>query len=215
VELAHAAQRAGVDGLLVVTPYYNKPPQEGLIRHFTAAADATELPVMLYDIPGRCGTEIETETLVRLAEHPRIVAVKDAKGDLAATSWVLARCGLAYYSGEDMLNLPLLSVGAVGFASVVSHIVTGRLRGLVESYEAGDVVRATALHRELLPVYMGIFRGQGVVMIKAVLNSMGLPAGPVRSPLLDATPQQRAVLAKDLAAAGIVMNDHSAMQPAH
>ncbi|MGH3546246.1 MAG: 4-hydroxy-tetrahydrodipicolinate synthase [Mycobacteriales bacterium] len=203
VELARGAQTAGAHGLLVVTPYYNKPPQSGLLRHFTAAADATELPVMLYDIPGRSGVEIETETLVRLAEHPQILAVKDAKGDLAATSWVMARSSLAYYSGEDMLNLPLLAIGAVGFVSVVAHVATGRLRVMLEAYESGDVATARAVHHELLPAYTGIFRTQGVITVKAALSAAGLPGGPVRSPLVDATAGQREQLAADLAAAKI------------
>ncbi len=134
IELARAAEKTGAHGLLTVTPYYNKPPQEGLYRHFAAIADATELPVMLYDIPGRSGVPISTETIVRLAEHPRIVANKDAKGDLGRASWAIARSGLAWYSGDDMLNLPLLSVGAVGFVSVVGHVVTPELRTLVEAY---------------------------------------------------------------------------------
>ncbi len=205
VQLARSAQAAGAHGLLVVTPYYNKPPQSGLIRHFTAAADATELPVMLYDIPGRSGVAIETDTLVRLAEHRQIVAVKDAKGDLGATSWVMARSDLAYYSGEDMLNLPLLSIGAVGFVSVVAHVAAARLRELLDAYQAGEVVRAAALHRSLLPAYTGIFRTQGVISVKAALASADLPAGPVRSPLTDATAHQREVLAADLAAADISM----------
>ncbi len=203
VELAHSAQTAGAHGLLVVTPYYSKPPQAGLLRHFTAAADATELPVMLYDIPGRSAVPIETETLIRLAEHPRILAVKDAKGDLGATSWVMARSDLAYYSGEDMLNLPLLSIGAVGFVSVVGHVAAARLRVMLDAFEAGDVTTARAVHQRLLPAYTGIFRTQGVISVKAALSAMGLPSGPVRSPLVDATSQQREQLAADLAAAGI------------
>src|SRR3954470_19411617 len=123
LKLAAQAERAGADGLLVVTPYYNKPPQDGLVRHFTTVADATGLPVMLYDIPGRTGTAIATETLLRLAEHPRIVAVKDAKGDLFAASSVMAQTDLVFYSGDDALNLPWLSVGAAGFVSVVGHVV--------------------------------------------------------------------------------------------
>ena len=137
LELARAAQDAGAHGLLAVTPYYSKPPQEGLLRHFTAIADATELPVMLYDIPGRSGVPINTETMVRLAEHPRIVANKDAKGDLGRASWAIARSGLAWYSGDDMLNLPLLSVGAVGFVSVVGHVVTPELRALLDAHLDG------------------------------------------------------------------------------
>ncbi len=203
VELAHRAQAIGAHGLLLVTPYYSKPPQAGLLRHFMAAADATELPVMLYDIPGRCGVPIETETLVRLADHPHILAVKDAKGDLGATSWVMARSKLVYYSGEDMLNLPLLSIGAVGFVSVVGHVAAARMRAMLDAYEAGDVTTARAVHQELLPAYTGIFRTQGVITVKAALTAMGLPGGPVRSPLVDATAQQREQLAADLAAANI------------
>jgi 4-hydroxy-tetrahydrodipicolinate synthase len=204
VEIVRAAEKAGAHGLLVVTPYYNKPPQAGLVKHFTAAADASDLPVMVYDIPARTGTPIETETLVRLAEHPRILAVKDAKGDLGASSWVLARTDLAYYSGDDMVNLPLLSIGAVGYVSVVGHLVGVRLRELLDAYEGGDVARATEIHHGLLPIYTGIFRTQGAILTKAALNLLGLPAGPVRSPLVDATAEQLAVLREDLAAGGVV-----------
>jgi 4-hydroxy-tetrahydrodipicolinate synthase len=200
VEIARAAEKAGAQGLLVVTPYYNKPPQEGLIAHFRAAADATDLPVMLYDIPGRTGTAIATESMVRLAEHPRILAVKDAKGDLGETSWVLARTDLAYYSGDDMLNLPLLSIGAVGFVSVVGHIAGVRLREMLDAYEGGDWVRARQIHYALLPVYTGIFRTQGAILTKAALGLQGLPAGPVRLPLADATAAQLATLREDLTA---------------
>jgi 4-hydroxy-tetrahydrodipicolinate synthase len=203
IELACAAEKAGAHGLLLVTPYYNKPPQSGLVAHFTAIADATALPVMLYDIPHRSGIPIETETLLRLAEHPRIVANKDAKGDLPGASAVMARSDLVYYSGDDALNLPLLAVGAVGIVSVVSHLVTGRLAEMVAAFQAGDVTRARDIHHELLPVFTGIFRTQGVILTKAALNTLGLPAGPVRLPLLDATPEQVAQLSLDLAAGGV------------
>ena len=202
-ELARQAERAGADGLLVVTPYYNKPPQDGLYAHFTAVADATGLPVLLYDIPGRCGVPIATDTLVRLAEHPRIVAVKDAKGDIGGTSSVLARTDLAYYSGEDMLNLPLLSIGAVGFVSVVGHIVGDRLHEMIDAHAAGDVARARAIHRDLLPVYTGIFRNQGVILTKAALRLLGLPGGPVRLPLTDASTDEVERLRHDLSAGGV------------
>jgi 4-hydroxy-tetrahydrodipicolinate synthase len=207
VEIVRAAEKAGAQGLLVVTPYYNKPPQGGLVKHFTAAADAVDLPVMVYDIPARTGTPIETETLVRLAEHPRIRAVKDAKGDLGASSWVMARSDLAYYSGDDMLNLPLLSVGAVGYVSVVGHLVGVRLREMLDAYEAGDVARATEIHRGLLPVYTGIFRTQGAILTKAALNLLGLPAGPTRLPLVDATMDQLATLRADLEAGGVAVGE--------
>ncbi|GAA3758703.1 4-hydroxy-tetrahydrodipicolinate synthase [Salinactinospora qingdaonensis] len=203
VRLAQAAERAGAHGLLTVTPYYNKPPQEGLLRHFTTIADATDLPVLLYDIPHRTGTPIASETLVRLAEHPRIVANKDAKEDLGASSWVMERTDLAYYCGTDMLNLPLLSVGAVGFVSVVGHIVGADLHDLLDAHHSGDVARALAIHRRLTPVYTGIFRTQGVITTKAVLNMFGLPGGSVRTPLADASNELQALLREDLAAAGV------------
>ncbi|MGC0414710.1 4-hydroxy-tetrahydrodipicolinate synthase [Embleya sp. AB8] len=203
VELARQAQAAGAHGLLVVTPYYNKPPQEGLYRHFTTVADATELPVLLYDIPGRSAVPVETETLVRLAEHPRIVANKDAKGDLTSASWVMARTDMVYYSGEDMLNLPLLSIGAVGVVSVVGHLVSAELRAMIDAYTGGDVAKAREIHQRLLPVYTGIFRTQGVILTKAALGLQGLPAGPLRLPLIEATAAQIAQLRQDLSAGGV------------
>ncbi|MER7175257.1 4-hydroxy-tetrahydrodipicolinate synthase [Streptomyces mesophilus] len=203
IELALAAEKAGAHGLLTVTPYYNKPPQEGLLRHFTAIADSTELPVMLYDIPGRSGVPISTETIVRLAEHPRIVANKDAKGDLGRASWAITRSGLAWYSGDDMLNLPLLSVGAVGFVSVVSHVVTPELRAMLEAYNSGDVRKATEIHQKLLPVFTGMFRTQGVITTKAALALQGLPAGPLRLPLVELSAQETEQLKIDLAAGGV------------
>ncbi|MGA5823418.1 4-hydroxy-tetrahydrodipicolinate synthase [Kitasatospora sp. NPDC094028] len=203
VELARQAEAAGAHGLLVVTPYYNKPPQEGLYRHFTQVADATGLPVMAYDIPGRSGVALSHETLVRLGEHPRIVANKDAKGDLGAAAWAIARSDLAWYSGDDILNLPLLSVGAVGVVSVVGHVVAGELKTMIEAYLAGDVVKATTIHQGLLPVFSGMFRTQGVILTKAALELQGLPAGPLRLPLVGATPEEIARLKKDLAAGGV------------
>jgi 4-hydroxy-tetrahydrodipicolinate synthase len=203
IEKARSAAQLGVHGLLVVTPYYNRPPQEGLLRHFTAVADATDLPVMLYDIPPRSCVPIEVETLVRAAEHPNIVAVKDAKADLGAVAWTLARTDLAYYSGEDMLNLPLLSLGAVGVVSVVGHLVGPRLAELIAAVESGDLVKARAVNESLLPVYTGIFRTQGVILTKAALRELGLPAGPVRPPLVDATAEQVTQLRKDLTAGGV------------
>ncbi|MBM4793150.1 4-hydroxy-tetrahydrodipicolinate synthase [Streptomyces sioyaensis] len=203
LELARAAQDAGAHGLLAVTPYYSKPPQEGLLRHFTAIADATDLPVMLYDIPGRSGVPINTETMVRLAEHPRIVANKDAKGDLGRASWAIARSGLAWYSGDDMLNLPLLSVGAVGFVSVVGHVVTPELRALLDAHLNGDVTKATEIHQKLLPVFTGMFRTQGVITTKAALGLQGLPGGPLRLPLVELSPEETEQLTRDLAAGGV------------
>jgi 4-hydroxy-tetrahydrodipicolinate synthase len=203
VELARSAEKAGARGLLVVSPYYNKPPQAGLMLHFSAVADATELPVMIYDIPGRTGVAVATETLVRMAEHERVVAVKDAKDDLGASSWVMARTDLAYYSGTDMLNLPLLSVGGVGMVSVVGHVFAADLVAMVKAHDAGDAAGALAVHRRLLPAYEGFFTTQGVITTKAALGLLGLPGGPVRGPLIDATPAQIEQLRADLVAGGV------------
>jgi 4-hydroxy-tetrahydrodipicolinate synthase len=202
-ELARQAEQAGAHGLLVVTPYYNKPPQHGLVAHFTAVADATGLPVLVYDIPGRTGTPIATETLLQLSAHPRIVAVKDAKGDFGASSVVMAATGLAFYSGDDILNLPWLSVGAVGFVSVHGHVVGDRLHEMIDAYVAGDVDTALAIHRELLPVYTGMMRMPGTVSTKAALAMLGLPGGPVRLPLADATTAEAERLRTDLVAGGV------------
>jgi 4-hydroxy-tetrahydrodipicolinate synthase len=207
--LTGRAQRAGADGLLVVTPYYSKPPQHALEAHFRAVADVAELPVMLYDIPGRTGTPIATETLIRLADHENIVAVKDAKEDVAGTSEVLARTDLVYYCGTDMVNLPWLSLGAVGFVSVVGHVVGDLLHEMIDEFEAGQVGRARELHLALLPVYTGLFRNQGLVMTKAALNLLGLPAGPVRGPLADATEAEIRRLREDLEAGGIKLPTNS------
>jgi 4-hydroxy-tetrahydrodipicolinate synthase len=205
IELARAAEKAGAHGLLVVTPYYNKPPQAGLVRHFTAVADATGLPVLLYDIPHRAGVAIATETLVRLAAHPNIAGVKDAKGDVAATSQVLRRTDLAYYSGEDAATLPWLSIGAVGVVGTSTHFTGALTAQLIEAYERGDVAAALALHRRLLPLYTGIFRTQGTILVKAGLRAKGLPAGPVRPPLVDATEAETSQLIEDAAAADLVL----------
>jgi 4-hydroxy-tetrahydrodipicolinate synthase len=204
VELAHGAEKAGAHGLLLVTPYYNKPTQAGLIAHFTAVAEATALPVMLYDIPGRAGVPIETETMVRLASHPQIVADKDAKGDLYAASWVLARTDLAIYCGDDALNLPMLALGASGVVSVTAHVVADRIVEMVTAFLAGDVATARDLHLAQQPVVGAIMtQMQGVMAAKAALNHLGLPAGPVRLPLVDASPEQVQALTRDLAAAGV------------
>ncbi len=201
-ELAREAEKAGATGLLAVTPYYNKPPQAGVVAHFTAVAEATDLPVMLYDIPGRTGLALETATLVRLGEHQRILAVKDAKGDLAATSWVRARSELAIYSGDDINTLPLLAVGAAGVVGVVTHLFGAEMAEMIGLFQAGDVTGALALHLRLLPVFTGFFRTQGVILAKAALNLRGLPAGPVRLPLVEATGEQVEQLRADMAAAG-------------
>ncbi|MGN9907400.1 4-hydroxy-tetrahydrodipicolinate synthase [Phytohabitans sp. LJ34] len=203
IELATAAEKAGAHGLLVVTPYYNKPPQAGLIRHFTAVADATGLPMLVYDIPHRAGIAVATETLVRLAEHPRIVGVKDAKADLIATSWVTKRTELAFYCGEDALTLPALAVGAVGMVGTSTHLSGPGALEMIQAYERGDMAAALALHHRLLPIFTGIFRSPGTILVKAAMAAKGLPAGPVRSPLVDASEAEIAQLREDCEAAGL------------
>ena len=205
VELARQAEKAGAHGLLVVTPYYSKPPQAGLIAHFRRVADAADLPVMLYDIPGRSGVPIKTETLLELAAHERIVAVKDAKGDLFETTRVLAGSDLAIYSGEDALNLPLLSIGAVGMVSVVAHVCADRYAAMVRAVDAGDLAEARRINASVVPAVEGIMtRTQGAIMVKAALQLLGvIEHRTTRPPLVDATDEQVAQLREDLAAAGL------------
>ena len=200
VESAKGALRVGAHAVMAVSPYYNRPPQEGLVAHFKAVADATDLPLIVYDIPKRTGVAIETETLVRIAEHPRVIAYKDAKGDLDASQWGMARTDLAWYSGDDNLNLPLLALGAAGMISVVGHLVGDRLKEMASAYSVGQVELAVEINRSLLPVYTGVFRTQGLILIKAALAELGLPAGPVRLPLVNASQEQLAILRADLAA---------------
>jgi 4-hydroxy-tetrahydrodipicolinate synthase len=203
VEQAKRSADAGADGLLIVTPYYNKPPQAGIEAHFKAVASSTDLPIMMYDIPGRTGVEIESDTIVRLFDIPNIVALKDAKGNLAATSDVIARCGIPVYSGDDILNLPFLSIGAVGFVSVCGHTVGSELKEMLDSWFAGDTARALEIHQKLIPVFKGTFKTQGAILTKAAMNLMGLPGGTTRLPLVDATPAQIATLREDLIAGGV------------
>lgn len=203
IEQAKRSAEAGADGLLIVTPYYNKPPQAGIEAHFKAVAAATDLPIMMYDIPGRTGVEIESDTIVRLFELPNIVALKDAKGNLAATSDVIARCGIPVYSGDDILNLPFLSIGAVGFVSVCGHTVGDELKAMLDAWFAGDTARALEIHQKLIPVFKGTFKTQGAILTKAAMTLMGLPGGTTRLPLVDATPAQIATLREDLIAGGV------------
>jgi 4-hydroxy-tetrahydrodipicolinate synthase len=203
VEQAKRSAEAGADGLLIVAPYYNKPPQAGIEAHFKAVAAVTDLPIMMYDIPGRTGVEIESDTIVRLFEIPNIVALKDAKGNLAATSEVIARCGIPVYSGDDILNLPFLSIGAVGFVSVCGHTVGNELKAMLDAWFAGDTARALEIHQKLIPVFKGTFKTQGAILTKAAMNLMGLPGGTTRLPLVDATPAQIATLREDLIAGGV------------
>ncbi|WP_460519593.1 4-hydroxy-tetrahydrodipicolinate synthase [Flindersiella endophytica] len=206
IELSRQAEKAGANGLLVVTPYYNKPPQASLLAHFRAVAESTALPVMLYDIPGRTGTPIATETLLKLAEHPRIVAVKDAKSDIPGIVEVLAKTDLAYYSGSDENNLAFLAIGMAGMVSVVGHVASKDYAEMVRAVDAGDLAAARAIERRLLPAYKGIMtRSQGAIMAKAALELSGvLPNRVTRLPLLPASDDDVARLRSDLAEAGLM-----------
>lgn len=204
IQLARAAADAGAHGLLVVTPYYSRPPQAGLYAHFVAVADATDLPVMLYDIPPRSVVPIETETLRRLAEHRNILAVKDAKGDLAAGAELIASTGLEYFSGDDPLNLPWLSVGAVGFVSVIGHLVPGKLRDLHAAWTAGDIAAAQAINVSLLPIVRSFARLGGVTGSKAGLRLLGIDVGDPRLPQVPPSTDQIDALAADLHRAGVL-----------
>jgi 4-hydroxy-tetrahydrodipicolinate synthase len=206
IECAKQAEAAGAHGLLVVTPYYNKPPQDGLRAHFTAVADATGLPNMVYDIPGRAGVEVRTETLIALAEHPRIVAVKDAKGDVAGATKVLANTDLVYYCGADELNHAWLAIGAAGIASVVAHVASEQYRQLIDAVVAGDLATAREIDRRLVPAVEAIMtRTQGAIMVKAALKLAGvIEHETLRSPLVEATAEQVDWLTTDLKTAGLI-----------
>ncbi|MGY4921710.1 4-hydroxy-tetrahydrodipicolinate synthase [Streptomyces sp. 900105755] len=185
VDLTLAAEKAGADGVLVVSPYYSRPPQDALEAHFLQVAEASGLPVMLYDIPGRTGTRIEPETLVRLAAHPRIVAVKDCSYDFLGTQKVLARTDLAYYAGCDEHILALYAVGAAGCVSTVANVVPSRVAAILNAFDAGDTARATELQLRAMPLIEAMTAAglPGTVTSKALLTALGLPAGPPRAPL--------------------------------
>jgi 4-hydroxy-tetrahydrodipicolinate synthase len=188
VELTLAAEKAGADGALVVTPYYSRPPREAVEAHFLEVADASGLPVMLYDIPGRTGTRIEPETMIRLAAHPRIVAVKDCSYDFLGTQKVLAATDLAYYAGCDEHVLALYAVGAAGCVSTLANAVPGHIAEILDAFDAGETARATELQLAATPLIEAMMGAglPGTVTAKALLARLGLPAGPVRAPLLPA-----------------------------
>ncbi len=191
VELSERAAEVGCDALMAVTPYYSKPPQEGLYRHFTAIADATDLPLMLYNIPGRTSRLIEVTTLARLSEHPRIVAVKDAVESVGFTARTLEACGdrLAVYCGSDDHTLPLIAVGGVGVVSVASHLAGPQIKRMVTAARRGDLGTATKIHQELLPLFGALFLEPNPIPLKAALNDVWEPVGDPRLPLIPASPE--------------------------
>lgn len=203
--MAKAAAKAGADGLLVVTPYYSKPSQAGVEAHFRAVAEATDLPVCLYDIPGRSGIPIDSDTIRRLAEVDTIKAMKDAKGDMLEASTLIQETGLAWYSGDDPLNLPWLAVGATGMISVVGHAAPKALRELVTAYENGDLARAREINANTLNV---LARQQGalggVTFAKAALRLQGIEVGDPRLPVAAATDEQVERLREEMTQAGVL-----------
>ncbi|MBN9643291.1 4-hydroxy-tetrahydrodipicolinate synthase [Corynebacterium mendelii] len=204
VELSKKAADLGVDGLLVVSPYYSKPPQEGLLRHFTTVADATDTPVCLYDIPGRSGVQIAPDTIRRLAEHRNITAVKDAKGDLAAATDLIAETGLAWYSGDDPLNLPWLSLGATGFISVIGHLAADRLRAIHDAFNSGDLIEARRINSTLIPLTHAQALLGGVSFAKAALKLVGRDVGQPRLPQVAPSAAQEQELVRLLKKTGVM-----------
>ena len=204
IRLARACAAEGAHGLLIVTPYYSKPPQSGLIAHFTAVADATELPVLLYDIPGRSVVPIAPDTIRALASHPNIVGVKDAKADLHSGGQIIAETGLVYYSGDDALNLPWLAMGGTGFISVISHVAASQLRELLSAFGSGDLATARKINVAVAPLCNAMGRLGGVTMSKAGLRLQGIDVGYPRLPQMAATPEEIDALAADMRAASVL-----------
>ncbi len=206
LELTRAAQATGADGLLVVTPYYNKPPQRGLIEHFRMVAGATDLPIIAYNIPGRTGIRIEHDTLLTLAGVPNIVAVKDSTGDFDGVSRLIREApgDFEVYSGDDWATFGYLCLGAVGVVSVASHLVGERIRQMIELVESGDVPAGRKIHEELAPLFGALFITSNPIPVKAALELVGRPAGPPRLPLVPATPEERRRIEKALGDAGLL-----------
>ena len=201
---AREAAATGAHGLLVVTPYYNKPTQPGLVAHFTAVADATDLPVILYDIPHRSGIPIESDTLIRLAEHPRIQAVKDAKGDLWAATRVLSQTDLLWFSGDDVAHLAHLTQGATGYIGVTTHVAGAEYASMVDAVDAGDLETAITVHRRLIPLVDAVMTtSQGAIMAKAALKELGvIDSAAVRLPLVESPPEHLELIRAALATVG-------------
>jgi 4-hydroxy-tetrahydrodipicolinate synthase len=208
VHLSRLAAEVGVDGLLIVTPYYNKPSQAGVRAHFEAIASSTDVPVMLYDIPGRSSIQIAPETMIRLAEHPNIVAVKDAKADFAAATRVMAETDLLFYSGDDSLTLQWMALGAVGLVGVTTHVATRRFRELIDAVNANDFGTARKINFELEPVIRATMtRVQGAVAAKQILKWQGvLLNSVVRLPLVEPDEAEIVIIREDLAEAGMVFS---------
>ncbi|MEP7059135.1 MAG: 4-hydroxy-tetrahydrodipicolinate synthase, partial [Actinomycetota bacterium] len=205
LELTQAAEDAGADGLLVVTPYYNKPPQRGLIAHFERIADATELPIIAYNIPSRTATRIEHDTLLQLSRRSNIVAVKDSTGDFQGVSRLIAEIpDFEVYSGDDWATFGYVCLGAVGVVSVAGHLVGPQIRQMIDLIQTGDVAAARKIHEALSPLFNALFVTSNPIPLKAALELLGLPAGEPRLPLVPATAEERGRVRKALEDAGLI-----------
>ncbi|MGB9812955.1 MAG: 4-hydroxy-tetrahydrodipicolinate synthase [Thermovenabulum sp.] len=205
IELSVKAQEIGVDGLLLVAPYYNKPTQEGLYRHFKMIAESVNIPCMLYNVPGRTSVNIEPETIARLSKVKNIVALKDAGGNLDKTSLTKKLAPeIDVYSGDDSLTLPMLSLGAKGVVSVASHVAGKEIKEMIESFEKGDVKRALEIHLRLFDLFKTLFITTNPIPVKEALNQMGLKVGGLRPPLVDADEKTKKAISDCLKALGIL-----------
>jgi 4-hydroxy-tetrahydrodipicolinate synthase len=208
VRLSREAEKVGVDGIMLVAPYYNKPPQEALYRHFLAVAEAVSIPIMVYNVPGRTGVNLLPETVARLAAVPNIAALKEASGNLDQVSEVIRVVpdSFAVFSGDDSLTLPILAVGGRGVVSVASHVAGQQIRAMILAYEAGRVSEARRLHTHLLPLFKALFVTSNPIPLKAALALLGLPGGGLRPPLMAATAGEVAVVRAAMKATGIPVN---------
>ncbi|MFC7784315.1 MULTISPECIES: 4-hydroxy-tetrahydrodipicolinate synthase [unclassified Rossellomorea] len=198
IELTKKAVDAGVDAIMLVTPYYNKPSQEGLFQHFKAIAESTSLPVMLYNIPGRSSVNVSPETIIRLSEIENIVAVKEASGDLDSMTEIISHTpdDFMLYSGDDGLTLPVLSIGGTGIVSVASHIIGNEMQEMVTAFIGGNPMQAAGLHQKLLPIMKGLFTSPNPTPVKTALQMKGMDVGSVRLPLIPLTEVERAKLSQ-------------------
>ena len=196
IELTRLAEKAGVDGVLLVVPYYNKPSQEGLYQHFKAIAESTSLPCILYNIPGRSVINMSVDTTVRLSQISNIVSIKDASADLDAMAEIIERTpeNFTLYSGDDSITLPLLSIGGTGVISVASHIIGNEMKAMIADFKAGNLQEAATAHRQLLPVFKGLFTAPNPTPVKAALHLKGIPVGGVRLPLVPLTIEETETL---------------------
>ena len=200
IELTKKAEQLGVDGIMAVAPYYNKPNQEGLFQHFKSVAESTALPVMVYNIPGRAAVNILPDTIIRLSDIPNIIAVKEASGDLNAMTKIIANTAddFLLYSGDDGLTLPVLSIGGTGIVSVASHVIGNEMQEMIKAFYEGEITKAAKLHQKLLPLMQGLFAAPSPAPVKTALQINGLDVGSVRLPLVPLTEQERMTLINTL-----------------